>query len=225
MGIKENYSKVFDKSYFKDRNNTDVKRQKSFELEKKFIHKYTNNGNLLDVGCSTGEFIKHLSWDGKCYGMEISEHAISVAKKNGIKFNKNIHNKDFFDVIIYRGTIQHIDTPFLYLQKSYEALKPGGKLIFLATPNANSIYFKLWKTLPFLDIPKTIFYVPSDKWLINALDNIGFNFLDIQYPYLQSPYSNVFKDHFNFILKLFGVNVKFPFWGNMVNLIVEKPID
>ena len=222
--IKENYLKIYGKSYFSKRLGNDDKRQKSFAMEKKLVNKYVSSGKILDIGCSTGEFLKFMDWDGEMYGMGISDHAIKEAKKNKIKFNKDIWTKNFFDVIVYRGTIQHIDTPFLYLQKSYDALKPGGKLIFLATPNINSTYFKFWNTLPALDVPETTFFVPHDKWFIQSLKNIGFNFLEIEYPYVNSPYSNLFMNHFHFLLKLFGFNFKFPFWGNMMNIVLEKNI-
>jgi hypothetical protein len=167
--------------------------------------------------------IEAFEWDGPCYGMEIAKYAKTQARKNGVKFTKDIFNsKNYFDLITYRGTIQHIDTPFLYLKKSHAALKKNGKVAFLATPNSNSIYFKLWNTLPFLDIPTTNYYIPSDRWLINAMENIGFKLIEKRYPYIKSPYSNPLLDHIKFILKVMGINVKFPFWKNSMDLIFEK---
>jgi len=217
------YKKIeYKDSYFKDRELNDPLRLKSFDLELKFLKKYILSGNVLDIGCSTGEFLKFAEWDGEKFGMEVSQHAIKLAEQSGISFTKDIFNtQDFFDLIIFRGTIQHIDTPFQYLIKSYDALKDGGYLVFLATPNANSLYYKIWNTLPFL-APKLNFYIPSDKDLINAMQNIGFNFIEVEYPYLRSPYSNPFKDHVKFILKLFGFKTKFPFWRNSMNIIFRK---
>ena len=220
---------VFNKDYFKNRNGNDDKRMASFESEFNFIIKHVSRkpDAFLDVGCSTGEMIEF--WKGMglgkklYYGMEISDHAKDVAKKNGIKFNKHLFNsKDYFSTIVFRGTIQHVDTPFLYMKKAYESLKKGGKVVFLATPNANSLYFKLWKTLPFLDYPETNYYIPSDVWLEQAMKNFGFKLVEKRYPYISSPYSNPIVDHIKFYLKLFGVNVKFPFWRNSMDLIFEK---
>ena len=163
----------FNKKYFDNRFLNDDKRVKSFESESQFIKNHISSGRFLDIGCSTGEMIEAFEWDGPCYGMETSKYAKTKARKNGVKFTKDIFNsRNYFDLITYRGTIQHIDTPFLYLKKSYTSLKKGGKIVFLATPNSNSIYFKLWNTLPFLDMPTTNYYIPSDKWLMNALDNV-----------------------------------------------------
>lgn len=214
---------MFNEHYFKSRNLNDKKRVKSFRNEKNFVMPYLTSGNLLDIGCSTGEMLEIFNWDGQMYGMEISSEAKQIAKGKGILFDRDIFNtKDFFDVIIFRGTIQHIDTPFLYLKQSYKSLKKGGKIVFLATPNANSIYFKLWGTLPFLDLPSTNYFIPHDNWFIQAMENIGFILVDKKYPYINSPYSNLLLDHLKFLLKLFGVNTKFAFWGNSMDLIFKK---
>ena len=215
--------KVFDRGYFNNRFLNDNKRVKAFNSESKFIKNHVSSGRLLDIGCSTGEMIEAFDWDGPCYGMEISRYAKTKAKKNGIKFTKDIFNsRNYFDLVTYRGTIQHIDTPFLYLKKTYTSLKKGGKVAFLATPNSSSIYFKLWNTLPFLDLPTTNYYIPSDKWLINAMENIGFKLVEKRYPYIKSPYSNPLLDHIKFLLKILGMNTKFPFWKNSMDLIFEK---
>lgn len=208
--------------YYKHRFGNDPKRQKAFHSEREYLSKYITSGKLLDVGCSTGEFIGALNWNGETYGMEVSPYAKEHAKKKGIRFDRHLFNSiDYFDIIVFRGSLQHIDTPFLYIRSSYTALKDQGYLVFLATPNTNSIYYKLWNTFPFLDA-RTNFYIPSDHSLINSLNNFGFEFVEIRYPYWKSPYKSFLKDHCKFLLKLFGFPFQFPFWRNVMDLIVRK---
>lgn len=42
---------------------------------------------MCDVGCSTGEFLEYINWDGERYGMEISDYAKQKAEEKGIQFN------------------------------------------------------------------------------------------------------------------------------------------
>ena len=219
---KVNNSIIWDDKYFIERNGNDLERNEQFLLDKVFIQKYITKGNLLDVGCSTGEFCNMLSWNGDLYGMEVNEYAISIANKF-INFDKNILNKsNFFDLIIYRGTIQHIDEPFRFLKHSYSALKKNGYMIFLATPNINSLVYKTTGTLPALDLERN-YYLPSDNSLINASQNYGFKLVDINYPYIRTPYSNILSDHVKFISNLL-LRTKFrhPFWRSMMNLCFIK---
>ena len=214
---------LYDDLYFAERNFQDAKRLESFDQEKNFIYQYIKHGTVCDVGCSTGEFLSYIDWQGERYGMEVNERAISASQDNGILFEKNILNqKDFFDIVIFRGTIQHLPNPFLYIESSYRALKKGGFIVFLATPNTGSIYYKLFNTLPMLD-DKRNFYIPSEKTLSNSLVNFGFKVIEVSKPYLDSPYSNIIRDHVAFMEKFFfRTNKKFAFWGNSMNLIAQK---
>jgi 2-polyprenyl-3-methyl-5-hydroxy-6-metoxy-1,4-benzoquinol methylase len=151
--------KTLNTAYFHKRNLNDELRLASFNSEKKLVMKYISSGNILDVGCSTGEMIEFYAWNGNAYGMEIVEYAIQEAKKRNISFDKDLTNtNNFFDVIIFRGTIQHVNTPFLYIKNALKALKPGGFLLqekrfpYLKSPYANPIgdHFKfLLKLLGF----------------------------------------------------------------------------
>jgi 2-polyprenyl-3-methyl-5-hydroxy-6-metoxy-1,4-benzoquinol methylase len=220
MSIKPNF---YPDEYYGERlKNQPDKRTESFVLESKFIKKYIKAGILMDVGCATGEFLDVLDWDGEKYGMEISEHAIKIAEKKGIRFDKDLSAENFFDLIIFRGTIQHVDTPIFYIKQAFRALKPGGYIVFLATPNADSIYYRLFKTLPFLS-PTRNFYIPSETTLQQILTNFGFEIIEKRFPYLNSPYSNPIKDHVKFILRCLGFNTKFPFWKSSMELIAQKP--
>lgn len=219
-----NESDLYPPEYFARRLGNDLKRQAAFRREAALIKRYVQTGRLLDVGCSTGEFIAVLNWPGEKYGMEVSDHAIRLAQQKGIRFDRDLHNSEnYFDLIIFRGTIQHVDTPLLYLKQSFRALKPGGYLIFLITPNADSICYRLFRTLPMLE-PTRNFYIPSATTLPQALTNFGFRLVLIRFPYLETPYAQPVRDHLKFLLRLLGVKTKFAFWGNALELVAQKPL-
>jgi len=222
--------------YFENRLQNDEIRISCFKQEKYFIQKQLAtisglpltddielNGIVCDVGCSTGEFLQAVNWSGQKFGMEINANAKLIAQKSGINFEKNILNQTgFFDVVIFRGTIQHLPEPFHYISQAWKALKDGGVIIFLATPNANSIVYKIFNTLPAL-CPELNFYIPSDISLTNILKNFDFKLLKIDYPYMNSPYANFVPDHINFVKSvILRREPKFPFWKNMMNLIAQK---
>jgi len=215
---------LFPNNYFKKRFLNDFARIKSFQQEKCFIKKFTSlDRKVCDVGCSTGEFLKSLEWQGARYGMEINQKAIIEAKKNRINFDKNILNThNFFDIIIFRGTIQHLQNPFDYIRHTNFALKKGGLVFFLATPNINSIHYKLFNNLPALD-EKRNFYLPSISSLTNLMKIYNFKLINFEYPYFDTGYDRPIVDFFFFFLKIFGFYKKnIPFPGNMMNVVFKK---
>lgn len=214
----------YPEEYFAQRLGNDPKRQAAFRREAVLVKYYIKTGRLLDVGCSTGEFLEVLQWPGESYGMELSDYARQIAQRKGICFDRDLLNsQDWFDLIIFRGTIQHVDTPMLYLKLSFRALRPGGYLIFLMTPNADSICYRLFRTLPMLE-PTRNFYVPSATTLPQALINFGFKVVLKQFPYWETPYAQPLRDHLKFLLRLLGIKTKFAFWGNAMELVAQKPL-
>lgn len=222
----ENFRSLYGDDYFQDRNFTDPRRMKSFLLEKSFIQQFVETGTICDVGCGTGEFLESINWQGPRYGMEISDNAKETAKGFQIDFEKNIlTEKNFFDVVVLRGVIQHLPSPFEYLMASYDSLKPGGYIVFLMTPNADSLVYRLWGTLPCLDSLRN-FWIPSTRTLSSNLSNIGFKVISSETPYKESPYRSFLRDHFAFFRKLLKLknSCDFPFWGNMFQLVAQKPL-
>jgi SAM-dependent methyltransferase len=164
-----------------------------------------------------------MGWPMKnAWGMEISEFAKGEARRLGISFDKDVFSdRDFFDLVVLRGTIQYLPSPFEYLYAAHRSLKPGGHL-FLTAPNTNSPYYRLFKTLPFLE-EDLHFWIPSDTSLKMVLRNCGFRRVDITYPYLGSPYARPLRDHLGFLAKaLFRTRQRFPFWRNIMYVVAQK---
>jgi cyclopropane fatty-acyl-phospholipid synthase-like methyltransferase len=216
------FKQLYESEYFKERfNGVDLKREKSYLQEYERITQFVTGGKVLDIGCGMGNFLEIFDKSFDKYGLEISEFAKKEAQKKGIKIIDYDFKKEFFDIIIFRGVFQHLDTPLYDLQRASELLKKNGLMIFLATPNSNSPYYKCFNTLPMLDSTRN-FVIPSDTMLTQILKNFNFKIEKIVYPYIDSPYAQPFKDHGKFILNLFGFKYKFAFWKNMMEIYARK---
>lgn len=215
---------MYDKEYYDKRNFQDKLRLKQFLFDKCFINKFVNDiQTVLDVGCSTGEFLITTDIGNQKYGMEISDYAIKIAKENNINFDKSLFTeKNFFDVIIFRGSIQHIKDPIMYLERAYTALKPGGMLFLLATPNTDSIIYKCFNSLHMLT-NETTYLWPSKSMLKNILINLNYKKIVIEEPYLESAYANPIVDFTKFIFQIITrKKYKYAFKGNIINIVARK---
>ena len=217
---------LYEEEYFGDKE-LQKKREKMYLQEFARLKKYFNinkGGNVLDIGCGTGDFLSLFGERWNKYGIEISDIAREAARKKGVIADFELKD-GFFDLIIFRGTIQHIPDPIYRIGECYYWLKDGGGLVFLSTPNINSIYYKLFNTLPMLN-ERYNFFLPSDKTLKQILNNFGFSVKGIEYPYRNTPYASPIKDVFSFLLKFFKIrkNIKFPFYKNLMECYAEKII-
>jgi SAM-dependent methyltransferase len=217
---------LYGEDYFEGRVSNDPKRVAQFRSEGEFIRRYIRSGRAMDIGCSTGEFLEAIGWEDERFGMEISEFARAIAMEKGVRFDRDIFSEtDFFDLVIFRGTIQHLDEPFKFMKHTYSALRPGGYVVFLATPNTNSPFYRLKKTLPFIDAARN-FYIPDDVGLRQTLINFGFVVRETRYPYLHSPYASLLRDHWRFLRNLLtprSTVIPHAFWRSSMEIMAQKP--
>jgi SAM-dependent methyltransferase len=183
-------------------------------------------GKVLDIGCGGGEFLSFLQEKGwEAYGTEVRPEVREIAEKRGIIFNDYNYDAGYFDLIIMRGVIQHIENIEEILAISYKLLKQGGILAILANPDTGSICYRLFKEMPALTGGQhrtPVYRAWRKKELISFLDRLGFNILSTRSPYIGTPYAHPSKDVASFILRLFGVRKVFPFWGNMIEVYSIK---
>ncbi|NIO37312.1 methyltransferase domain-containing protein, partial [Candidatus Bathyarchaeota archaeon] len=101
-----------DFSFFAEYYDQVYQRRKDYRNESKIvreiIRKFENiqSKTLLDVGCGTGEHLKHLSLEYECTGVDINRRMIEVARKKVLEAQFKVANmidfrlKDKFDVVI-----------------------------------------------------------------------------------------------------------------------------
>lgn len=219
----------YDAAFFRTRQGNDPLRARAFAQEKRLLEarlgpEVFRSGQVLDIGCSTGEFLQAIGWQPSgTHGMEVGEFAREKARAGGISFDRDVFSeRDFFDLVVMRGTLQYLPSPFEYLYAAHRALKPGG-FLFLTAPNTASLYYRLFGTLPFLE-EDLHFWIPSATSLRMVLRNAGFRAVEMRYPYWSSPYARPLRDHAQFLAKLvFRTGHRFPFWRNIMYVLAQKP--
>ena len=225
--------------YFAERTGGDARRQSAFNYERMFLVRHdvlrsglTHPMRVCDVGCSTGEFAEATGLLGpptdghRVYGMEINSHARALAEQRGISFDRDILNSSaFFDLVVFRGTIQHLPRPFTYLARAYTALKPGGHVAILSTPNTGSLVYRMFQRFaPPLSDDARNYWMPSAAQLSNALVNLGFEIVAVDYPYRDAGYDRPLHDALGFARRLLlGQWTSFAWPGNLMNVIARKP--
>jgi SAM-dependent methyltransferase len=125
----------------------DKKTRKIFEM----LAALNKQGNLLDVGCSSGEFMHYAELEGfDAYGVELNRRTVEVARNHGLNvFNGYLedakYENEFFDVIFLGDIIEHVPSPHALLKECARVLKSGGVMV-ISTPNLDC----LWSESTFL---------------------------------------------------------------------------
>jgi len=147
--------------------------------------KYKSGGSVLDLGCSSGGFLRSLkgpAWN--LYGIEMSEEVARLAETaTGAKvFVGDILDAPFFpntfDVITCFHVFEHLYEPREVLLRVAQWLKPGG-VFFAMMPNIDSagrrIFGSYWYAL---ELPRHTYHF-SPQSLSRMADSVGLRQLSI----------------------------------------------
>jgi len=98
---------------------------------------------ILDIGCSSGNFLKSARKLGfNIEGVEPAPAAVATARSYGFKiYEGEIEHKEipknYFNVLTLFEVIEHLNNPLLLLKQCKDILKPGGILV-IGTGNTDS---------------------------------------------------------------------------------------
>ena len=117
---------------------------------------------------------KQKHWD--VYGVEISQKAAEIGKKQyeidifiGSLLEANFES-DFFDAVSMFDVIEHLPDPKSYIKEIFRILRPGG-ILYLDTPNFNSINRFIFKENWSVFFPKNIKKTKFCQMIENAIAN------------------------------------------------------
>jgi SAM-dependent methyltransferase len=115
--------------------------------EIRFLRRFSSGGKLLDIGCSTGSFVRaalNAGFDAE--GVDISSPAIACGRKFALPLRcldvLNDPLAETYDIVTMWATLEHLPDPMRHLRRARELLKPGG-LLLVSVPNFSGATQKL----------------------------------------------------------------------------------
>lgn len=215
---------LYMREYFVEHYAHDEKREQMYLLEYARVNDRTPSGGaVLDIGCGTGGFLGNFGSHWQLYGFEPSHYAHAVAAGKGIEMILSLGEmpSESMDVVIFRGTLQHISEPMDTMAQATRILKQGGLLVILATPDTDGIVYRIWLNLPALEAERN-WVLFGNRSLQNILRRLGYEQIEVLHPYLNTPYANPIMDLVRFAISLLFGFRKFAFPGNMMEMYARK---
>lgn len=148
----------------------------------RFVFPYLSDKRVLDIGCSDGLYLQHMSKDS--VGIEQVATLAEAANQKGL----NVINDDIvnaltkiadrnFDGILFSHVMEHLDCPIVMLREIFRILRPSGILI-LGLPIERNIYRDVLRMNYFNGTHIYAFSISNSKKL---LDETGFKIERIFY--------------------------------------------
>lgn len=107
------------------------------------------NSKILEIGCAEGYMLRRLEKNFDIYGVDVSEYAVKIARKNAVKSKVSVqdaNNINFssekFDMVIALSILEHLKEPKICIQRCYQILKKNG-IFVVQVPNTESIAVSL----------------------------------------------------------------------------------
>lgn len=225
--MKAYYSNYYSETHQEDQI-FNIQREKMYELEFNFLLNFKNSGSVLDVGCAGGQFLQHFRKAGfDCQGVEFGIEAAIEAQKN-FKIHVgefpliNFENK--YDVIVFRGCIEHVDNPRKYLKKAISLLNPNGIIFITATQNRTSLTCDLFRNDWNMHTPEEHIFHFAVSDFVKFFKDYGLVYYTENNFYLETPYANVENDLRLVLEKIKNPGSKIqcpPFFDNMMTAVFQ----
>ncbi|MCL5292380.1 MAG: class I SAM-dependent methyltransferase [Actinobacteria bacterium] len=200
LTAEENYS-LYGLDYFKgegfdpsvdycslvEKQDVEKRRESEAIIDKISLFKKSKDIRVLDVGCATGSFVKHLEDRGyeNVIGLELSASAGELARqycRSDIviaDFLSHDFRDEKFDVINATEVIEHVRDPLAFFTKVKIILDDQGLFIY-STGNIDSLYSKVFGAKwPYLNPEGHLFYY-SPETLKRYFQKVGLKARDFR---------------------------------------------
>jgi SAM-dependent methyltransferase len=133
------------------------------------------NASILDIGTGNGSLLLHLFKIGFTNLTGIDPFINESKNYGAIKIlKKTIFDvADKFDAVMMHHSLEHMFEPEKVLQKAYDILNPGGKLLIRIPVMGNYGWKRFGEYWCGIDAPRHIF-IPSEKGLKLMVEKAGF---------------------------------------------------
>ncbi len=214
------------------------KREKMYEIDRDFLLEIVEGGKVLDVGCGGGFFLN--KFDSSKWvksGVEIDQDTVGYGHEHfgltdiRIWDSKTIpFDSGTFDVVLFRGSYEHMVNPHLAAREVKRVLKKGGYFYICATPNVDSFCAKIYREKWNQFDAKEHIFMFSFKTLEKMIEPLGFRTVKTAAFYEETPYCDLENDVQKVMAdyrlykegKREEMGISPSFWGNMLNVIFRK---
>ncbi|HWR00108.1 MAG TPA: class I SAM-dependent methyltransferase [Candidatus Methylomirabilis sp.] len=177
-------------------------------------------GWLLDIGAATGFFIqlaRTMGW--RVSGVELSNDAALIAQQRGLDvvqgtLEEHLERFRQVDVVTMWDVVEHIREPFAFFKEVRGCLAPDGLLMF-GTPQGDSLFARVMGRYWTLIAPPQHIHYFSLESITRALNNAGFEIVDIEWRGKEFPLSYIL----HFIMGWWNVR-----WSWLKRLSEWKPL-
>jgi SAM-dependent methyltransferase len=137
-------------------------------------------GDVLDVGCGSGEFLLALREAGwRPHGIDISAPAVAAAHEAGLAdvrcgdLIEAGYPAERFDAVRFWHSLEHVRSPHAQLAVAHRILRPGGTLT-IGVPNFGSLLARRARQhWYYLDVPRHLWHFEPET-LANVVERAGF---------------------------------------------------
>jgi SAM-dependent methyltransferase len=111
------------------------------------IYQFKQNGRLLDIGCSVGDFLHKAKYFYDVEGVEVNPNTSAYAKEYFTVHTDYLNNLNLtkqYDIVTLHQILYGVPDVVFLLKDIYKILNDDG-ILYINTPNANSYAMKLFQ--------------------------------------------------------------------------------
>ena len=148
-----------------------------YDIARSWICGRQTPGDILDLGCYTGDFLESVRTDSPVYGIEVNRQASARAEARGVEivgatFEDLERFPARFAVITAFDVIEHVADPLHLLSRIKASLAPGG-ITIISTGNTSARSWRFMGAAYYYCTNNEHISFVNPQWIVGAARNLG----------------------------------------------------